>query len=199
MTGPTPEQIDHYLDMFEQLDAADWCIGENLGWTVVRAHGRTLTAEDAIRLVGGDPDTVTTVRPVDVRYEDDVVYVEQRGDAVMLLDYAAICAEAPMMRRLAHNAAVHGVFWGINNWNTLFYALDGEVVTELDTLRPDDRTGTDPDALNDHLGALIELDARPDRGAMRDWPTAMATVAALTGLDLDADWFRRPQRCTTVR
>lgn len=42
----------------------------------------------------------------------------------------------------------------INNFNRLYYIVDGVVVTELDTLSPLDRWGTDPEALTDHLDAL---------------------------------------------
>ncbi|MFD1321513.1 hypothetical protein [Micromonospora sonneratiae] len=36
------------------------------------------------------------------------------------------------------------------------------------------------------------------RGPSQDWETAMATVESLTGLRLDADWFRRPQLLAKV-
>ena len=57
-------------------------------------------------------------------------------------------------------------------------------------------------ALTDHLGALCELHDRSmsgtHRGPSPDWETAMATVESLTGLRLDADWFRRPQLLAKV-
>jgi hypothetical protein len=197
MAGPTPAQIEHYLRMFELLDEEEWCIGENLGWTVVRPHGGAFGVDEVIRRLGGDPATVTTYRPADVRWEDDLVYLEQRGDAVMILEYSGNTSEVDALLRLSQGATVHGVLWGINNYNRLFYAVDGVIVTDLDTLRPEHTEGTDPLALDDHLGALRELHdySRPQdgRGADWDWPTAMATLASLTDLSLDADWFLRPQ------
>jgi len=190
------------MRMFELLSDAEWCIEENLGWTVVRPDRGWLTVDDVVRRLRGDPDAMTTCRPADVRWEDDLVYLEQRGDAVMIVEYAANSAEEDALKRLSQGATVHGVFWGINNFNSLFCGVDGVLVTELDTLRPGHRWGTDPEALADHLDALLELHDPSrhgtDRGAAWDWPTAMATLGSLTDLRLDADWFRRPQLCATV-
>jgi hypothetical protein len=97
-----------------------------------------------------------------------------------------------VLRRLSQDATHHEVFWVINNFSRLYYAVDGVVVTELDVLNPQDRWGADPDASTDHLDALRDLRDR-ERGPLPDWETAMATVESLTGLGLDADWFERPQ------
>ncbi|WP_204076019.1 DUF6461 domain-containing protein [Planotetraspora phitsanulokensis] len=145
-----------------------------------------------LRRLGGDPDTMTTCRPLDVGYDDEMVFLEQRDDAVIIVGYSVSSDEEDVLRRLSQDATVHEVFWLINNFNRLYYAVDGVVVTELDMLLPQERWGADPDALTDHLDALRELRDR-ERGPWPDWETAMATVESLTGLGLDADWFDRPQ------
>ena len=161
-------------------------------WTVVRRHqGRMLVAE-ALRQLSGDPDTMTPCRPVDVGYDDETVFLEQRGDAVIIVGYTVSSDEEDVLRRLSQDGTVHEVFWLINNYNRLSYAVDGVLMTELDVLRPHDRWGADPEALTEHLGALVELRDR-EQGPFPDWETAMATVESLTGLGLDADWFGRPQ------
>jgi hypothetical protein len=202
MAGPTSAQIEHYMRMFESLRDAEWHVEENLGWTVVRPHQGTLTVDDVLGRLQSGPTTVTTCRPADVGWEDEFVYLEQRGEAVMLLDYAAYIGEERARRRLSQDATVYGVYWGVNNANRLSFWVDGIAVTEVDTLRPTDTWGTDPNALTEHLAALRELheptEPGPGRGADRDWPTALATVESLTGLRLDADWFRRPQTCATI-
>lgn len=119
-------------------------------------------------------------------------FLEQRGDAVIVVGYTVNSDEEDMLRQLSRAATVHEVFWLINNFNRLYYAVDGVLVTELDVLRPQERWGADPDALSDHLHALQDLHDR-ERGPYPDWETAMATVESLTGLGLDADWFDRPQ------
>jgi hypothetical protein len=178
--------------MFEQLGEVSADFGESMYWTVVRPHRARLTVEAVLRRLCGDPDTLTTCRPVDVGYDDEAVFLEQRGDAVIIVGYTAGSDEEDALRRLSQDATVHGVFWLINNFNRLYYAVDGVMVTELDVLWPQDRWGTDPEALTDHLDALRDLRDR-ERGPWPDWETAMATVESLTGLGLDADWFNRLQ------
>ncbi|GAA4578738.1 hypothetical protein GCM10023194_02350 [Planotetraspora phitsanulokensis] len=192
MAGPTPERIEHYVRMFERLGEGSADFAESMCWTVVRPHQVRLTVEDVLRRLGGDPDTMTTCRPLDVGYDDEMVFLEQRDDAVIIVGYSVSSDEEDVLRRLSQDATVHEVFWLINNFNRLYYAVDGVVVTELDMLLPQERWGADPDALTDHLDALRELRDR-ERGPWPDWETAMATVESLTGLGLDADWFDRPQ------
>jgi hypothetical protein len=193
MAGPAPERVEHYVRMFEHLGNVDTCdFGENMCWTVVRPHQAPLTMEDVLRRLGGDAATVTTRRPVDVEYDDQAVFLEQRDDAVITVRYHVDNDEEDLLLRLSQDATVHEVFWVINNFNRLYYAVDGVVVTELDVLRPQERWGADPDALTGHLDALRDLRDR-EQGPWPDWETAMATVESLTGLRLDADWFDRPQ------
>lgn len=190
MAGPTRAQIEHYVRMFEQLSDLPAGIGENLCWTVVRPHHGRLTVDEVVRRWGGDPDTVTATRPADVGYDDDMIFLEPRDDAVVVVAYDP-GSVADTLPRLSAEATVHGVFWAINNFNRLYHLVDGAVVTELDVLKPLERWGTDPEALTGHLAALCDLNDSPGPGP--DWETAMATVESLTGLRLDADWFFRPQ------
>ena len=204
MAGPTPGQIEHYVRMFEQLsDLSEYSsVKENLSWTVVRPRQARLTVDDVVRRLHGEPDTMTTDRPADcvsdLEYDDlaDTVFLEQRGDAVIIVGFGTATAEEEALRRLGQSATVHSVFWAINNFNRLYYIVDGVVVTELDMLRPLDRWGTDPEALTDHLDALRDLHDRSDPGP--DWETAMATLESLTAQRLDPDWFARPQLLAKV-
>ncbi|MEV1320070.1 DUF6461 domain-containing protein [Micromonospora arborensis] len=197
MAGPKPERIEHYVRMFEQLSEVSADFVESMRWRVVRPHQARLTVEEVLRRLRGDPDTVTTRRPVDVGYDDELVFLEQRDDTVIVVGYTVYSDEEDVLRRLSQDATVHEVFWVINNFNRLYYAVDGVVVTALDVLCPQDRWGADPDALNDHLDALRDLRDR-ERGPWPDWETAMATVESLTGLGLDAGWFDRPQLSAKV-
>ncbi|MGW0436294.1 DUF6461 domain-containing protein [Micromonospora sp. NPDC003197] len=204
MFGPTPGQIEHYVGMFEQLSDLAWSISieESLCWTVVRPHQGQLTVDEVVRRLHGDPDTMATERPADVDGDDDIVFVEQRDDTVVIVGYSPADPYEDVLRRLSQGATVHGVFWVINNFNRLYHAVDGVLVTELDVLRPQDRWGTDPEALTDHLDALCNLHDRSMSGThpgpSPDWETAMATVESLTGIRLDADWFYRPQLLVKV-
>jgi hypothetical protein len=189
--GPTPERIEHYVRMLEQLGRVS-DFGESMCWTVVRPHRARLTVEEVLRRLRGDLDTMTMCRPVEVGYDDEAVFLEQRDDAVIVVRYHPDGDAEDRLRRLSEDATVHEVFWLINNFNRLSYAVDGVVVTVLDVLRPQDRWGADPEALTDHLDTLRHLHDR-ERAPSPDWETAMATVESLTGLGLDADWFDRPQ------
>jgi hypothetical protein len=202
MAGPTPGQVEQYVRMFEQLSDTPSSIGESLCWAVLRPQQGRLTVDEVVRRLHGDPDAMTSQRPADLGYDYDTVFVEQRDDAVIIVGYSDASAEQDVLRRLSQCVTVHGVFWLINNFSRLHYVVDGVLVTELDVLDPWDRSGTDPEALNDHLDALRD---RHDRsmsgtgpGAFLDWPTAMATMESLTGLRLDADWFQRPQLSARV-
>lgn len=148
--------------------------------------------QEVVRRLHGDPDTLTTRRPDDDYDEfDDAVFIEQRGDVIIIVGYGTATAEVDALRRLSQGATIHSVFWLINNFNRLYCLVDDVVITELDTLNPQDRWGTDPDALTAHLDALCDLHSQTTPGP--DWETAMATMESLTGQRLDADWFARPQ------
>jgi hypothetical protein len=180
------ERIDHYVRLFDELSDIDWCIGESLFWTVARPQ----TVEAVTGILRGEP--VAACRPIDQGWADDLIFIEQHGDAVMLVSPSDAGMDEEALRRMSLGGTVHQVFWVINNYNRLVRVTDGAVVTELDTLVPGERWGTEPDALDEHLGALHDLDARGDaRGADLDWPTAMAAMESLTGFRLDLDWFSR--------
>ncbi|WP_436639416.1 DUF6461 domain-containing protein [Actinomadura kijaniata] len=196
MAGPTPEQIEHYAGTLKRLGRLSPDVGESLCWTVVRPHQAELTVRELVRRLHGDPDTMTTCRPADAPYGDDSIFLEQRGDAVIIVGYGTATAEVDALRRLSQGATVHSVFWMINNFSRLYYVADGVVITEVETLSPLNRWGTDPEALTGHLDALCDLRSRTDPGP--DWETAMATLESLTGQRLDADWFVRPQMLAEV-
>ncbi|GAA4608521.1 hypothetical protein BJY16_006883 [Actinoplanes octamycinicus] len=197
MAGPTRELVEHYVRFFEELDDIPWVVGESLFWTVVRPAG----VDAVLSLIGGDPGALESCRPDEVAWEDDRVFVEQRGDAVLLVGPSDVgLEELDRLRRLSRDGTVDQVFWAINNYNLLRHLAGGELVTELNTLWPAERSGADPDALNEHLGALHELDAQGDeRGADLDWPTAMATMESITGFRIDVDWFRRPHSWARIK
>ncbi|MEU8342156.1 hypothetical protein SAMN05443665_101450 [Actinomadura meyerae] len=194
MAGPSPEQIEHYVRLFERLSQLppDPGATENLCWTVVRGPG--MTVQEAVRRLNGDPAALTTRRPAEDSDDfdlDEGVFLEQRGDAVVIVGYLTDMSEVEVLQRLSRGATLHTVFWMINNYSGLLHLVDGELITEVDPLDPTNPQGADPDALNDHLDALRALHAQPLPGP--DWETAMATLESLTGERLDIDWFTRPQ------
>ncbi|TDB83936.1 hypothetical protein E1264_26485 [Actinomadura sp. KC216] len=202
MAGPGPERIEHYVRLLDHLERTSVYCPENLCWTVIRPHRPGLAVHDVVRRLGGDPEALTTRRPADVDYEDDEVFLEQRGDAVIIVAYGTATAEPEALRLLSRDATVHSLFWLINNFSLLSYLVDGELFTEVETLVPANRQGTDPEALTDHLGPLCDLRSSVVAGTLAgpapDWETAMATLESLTGESLDAGWFARPQTYAKV-
>ncbi|TMQ98951.1 hypothetical protein ETD83_18705 [Actinomadura soli] len=197
MAGPVPEQIEHYVQLLDHLNRTSVYPPENLSWTVVRPHQAGLTVHEVVRRLNGDPEALTTRPPAETDYDEDAVFLEQRGDAIIILGYGGATAEVDVLQRLSQGATVHSVFWLINNFSRLYYLADGELITEVDTLFPLDRLGTDPEALTGHLHALGDLRSRimanTYTGPDLDWEIALATLESLTGERLDADWFARPQ------
>ncbi|MFG1851386.1 DUF6461 domain-containing protein [Actinomadura geliboluensis] len=192
MAGPSPDQIQHYVRVLDHLSRLppDPGASENLSWTVVRGPG--MTVHEAVRRLNGDPAALTAHRPAADDYDpDDALFLEQRGDAVVIVSYGTATAELDALQRLSRGATLHSVFWLINNFSRLYYLADGELITELDPLDPQNPSGNAPHALTDHLDALRTLRAHPGPGP--DWETAMATLESLTGERLDADWFTHPQ------
>ncbi|MFI0407400.1 DUF6461 domain-containing protein [Actinomadura sp. 3N508] len=203
MAGPEPERIEHYVRLIDHLRRTSVYYPENLCWTVIRPHKAGLSVHDVVRRLGGDPEALTTRRPADVDYDDDEVFLEQRGDAVVIVAYGSATAEPHVLRLLSRDATVHSLFWLINNFSMLSYLADGELITEVETLAPQNRRGTDPEALTDRLGAMCDLRAGVVAGTLSgpapDWETAMATLESLTGVSLDAGWFARPQTFAKVK
>ncbi|MFI0372370.1 hypothetical protein ACH35V_31280 [Actinomadura sp. 1N219] len=197
MAGPAPERIEHYVQLLEHLYSTSVYAPENLSWTVVRPHNAGLTVHEVVRRLNGDPEALTTCEPAETDYDDDAIFLEQRGDAIVIVGYGTAMAEVDALQRLSQGAAVHSVFWLINNFSRLYYLADGVLMTEVDTLLPLDRLGADPEALTGHLGALCDLRAgvmaNTYTGPALDWEIALATLESLTGETLDADWFARPQ------
>jgi hypothetical protein len=196
MAGPSPQQVDHYVQMFEQLKVLSPHRAESMCWQVVRPRHAPLTVGEVVSRLHGDPQAISMRRPADFRYLEDALFLEQRGDSVVIVGHSANSAEEDMLPRLSQEATVHGTFWLINNYSTLYYAAEGIVMTVVETLSPQRRWGADPEALTDHLGALLKLSAGSVPSP--DWETAMATVESLTGQRLEAGWFDRPQLFATI-
>jgi hypothetical protein len=191
MAGPTTEQIEHYVRLFNDRRAPEYLV-ETFWWTVIRPRRGELGIDEVARRVYGDPDAYEMRRPNEVGYDDELVFLEQRDDAVVLAAPFPPHAWEACMVNLSREADVHGVFWIINNFNRLSWAADGVMLTDLDVLDPQHAEGgSQPNGLDDHLGALIELSMAEIPGP--DWETAMATMESLTGERLQADWFDRPQ------
>jgi hypothetical protein len=173
----------------------------------VQGRQEPLTIADVARRLGADPDTAV---PRTVLELGDHVVLEQSDHGVIVLSQNAYPTDPDIWARLSENAQVWGVWWLVNAANRLFYAADGQLVTELDTFYPEPSgcTGQSPLALDCYLGALRALadQKRADDQAgvtpsapYPEWETALATVEAMTGVRLDIDRFTREQQSVRAR
>ena len=169
-----------------------------LCWTVVEPVTKPVDVDEVIRRLGGAPDAGLE-RPVDLDDYDEgpdgAFYIGQAGSAVAILEINGYQGNRPeVLRVLSDGARVHSVFWNVNAYNTLRYAVYGTTLVSVEATYPYVREGSDPDVLNPDLDDIFE--ARPDNEEPDgDWRSAMlATAQRRTGVALDEEWLRRPHR-----
>jgi hypothetical protein len=204
--------INYYGQLLKDLDRLDPYINNAMFWMVVRGQAEPLTATDVARRLDAGLDTAIP-RTVLEPGREKVVVLEQSNHGVIVLASNAYISDPGIWARLTENAQAWGFWWLVNNTNRLFYAADGDLVTEVDVFRPSpvECTGRNPRALDDYLGAIRALVAQreaDDRAGAFDappypryphWETALATVEAMTGVRLDLDRFTRKQPSIQAR
>ncbi|MGV9303483.1 hypothetical protein ACWDLG_08945 [Nonomuraea sp. NPDC003727] len=203
MSPVTPEMINYYVQLRQDLGRVDPYINDAMFWMVVRGHGELLTVADVARRLGADPHAAS---PGTVLELGEHVVLEHSDHGVIVLAQNAYPSDPDIWARLTENAQAWGFWWLVNNAHELFYAADGVLVTSVNMHsfpHSLECFGQDPAALDDHLGALRALGARmkaDDEAGVTpttpypDWETALATVEALTGVRLDLDRFTRKQQ-----
>lgn len=202
MSSVTPEMISYYMQLLNDLERVRGGSTDALFWMVVRGREQPLTVADVARRLGADLD-MTSLRTVLEPAEHAVL--EQSDHGVILLAADVYIDGPDIWARLTENAQAWGFWYLINAANRLFHAADGQLVTEMDTLRPEPSQcwGRTPRALDSYLGALRALadQKRTDDQAgvtpsapYPEWETALATVEAMTGVRLDVDRFTRGQQ-----
>ncbi|GAA4071111.1 hypothetical protein [Nonomuraea soli] len=216
----TSGMVDHYVGLMRDGNRVDPYFGDAMAWMVVRGRHHRLTIADVAERLGADPGKITPCLPVNMEPDPGHVALGQREENVIV--WARNGWFPPeTLARVSLDAQAWGFYWLVNNANCLFYAADGDIVTELNTLHPTPAEcwGRDPRALDDHLGALWSLhkhrqdyadddeeDDEEDPGVPArhgipfhsyshdpDWETGLATVEALTGVRLDIDWLTSEQ------
>jgi hypothetical protein len=178
--------LDYYLELFHRLPL----LRDGICWTVVSPlHDRVAAGDVAARLAGDRPAALTPM-PFDAAYDHDdrrILHLRQVGDAVAVLEVnGGFTALTPVLERLSAGARVHTAHWNINSNSTMAYAEDGAVRVKFEALFPDQRSGTDPGALDDHIAPLLEA-LRPPRTSFR--PVLLSMVEHRTGVRLTPDWF----------
>jgi hypothetical protein len=178
--------LDYYLGLFRRLPL----LTDGICWTVVSPLHEPVAAGDvAARLAGGGSPELTPM-PFDAAFDHDdrrILHLRQLGDAVAVLEVnGGLAALTAVLERLSAGARVHTASWNINGAGTLAYAEAGDVRVKFEALFPDQRSGSEPGALDDCLPPLFEA-LRAPRTSFR--PVLLSMVERRTGIRLTPDWF----------
>ena len=177
-------QLHRYRDLLSGEHA--W-ITQAMSWSVItRDNGGQETAEEVARRLGGRLDQR------DLAFEpnegESVFFLIPVADSVGMLEINGYQASRPqVLRRLSLGGAlVHSAYWNIESDNAFSYAANGEVVAVFDAQFPEERGGSNPDAV-ENFRAPLWASARPE-----DWQEAMLSLVELrTGIALESSWFER--------
>jgi hypothetical protein len=181
----------------EEIAQYEWLENSPIGEAgcVTFVEGTDLGAVAAA--FGGSLDEAVEVA-VDGAYEPDyaqeAVMLRQVGGWVVAIEDNGWQGSRPeVLRRLIAGRAV-SCFWNVNAVTRFSYANHGTVVTAFEALFPDDRSGLDPDALED-LGAGLPWDDAV--GAAEQLMFALA--ARITGIEFIPDLLAGPMLSVPLR
>lgn len=149
--------LTYYTDLFRQGPP----LHDGICWTVVSPlHGPVTVDDVAARLTGSPAPVVLTPHPFDAAYDHDdrrILHLRHIGDSVGVLEVnGGLTALSPTLERLSAGTRVHTAFWNIKSNSIMAYAQSGRVHVTFEALFPEQRTGSDPTALDGHLGPLLE-------------------------------------------
>ncbi|WP_157546077.1 DUF6461 domain-containing protein [Microtetraspora fusca] len=209
MSSVTGVMVAHYDELLDELRQLDPYITEAMAWVVVRGRDVRLTVDDVVSRLGGDSGTISRRLPLPPSADPTAAAFEQRGDNVLIVASNTYGFSRPeVLAALTKDAQAWGFWWLVNNAHKLFYAADGHLVTTVQIPDFDGHLpcgGENPQALDSYLDGLRALaeekcedDEAGDYGvSYPDWPTALATVEAMTGVRLEASWFMQEQLCVS--
>ncbi|HWH01067.1 MAG TPA: DUF6461 domain-containing protein [Pilimelia sp.] len=148
--------VEHYARL---LDRHPW-LRVALCWTVIEPVTAPVDCAEVVRRLGGDPGELRPRHPrtpdIDVDHDRECRYfVDQVGRVVTVLEFAGEGSRREVLRWLSDGARVHSAFWNADGVSRLTYAVYGDILTSLQVNLPDERQGSDPDALNADLGVLL--------------------------------------------
>ncbi|MEU5869713.1 hypothetical protein ABZ815_51725 [Nonomuraea sp. NPDC047529] len=185
--------MDHDTDLWNRLAAHGidfetpfrgvWCEG--------------LTVEQAAHRLGADPDTA---RPGVIREIVTGEYRGQEGGVVWIGDYApgwilAIQLDGNRLwewdawaRLSGEKRRLLSLGWPLHDLDgveDLQYLVGGELVTSLVVGDPEERDGSDPDALDDYLDGLSFFGDT----AYAEVTSALRLIGRITGREIDDAWL----------
>ncbi|MER7501448.1 DUF6461 domain-containing protein [Nonomuraea pusilla] len=160
-----------------------------------------IRAEEAVVLMNGDPASGTPDTFAGWGSGSD----GSAGEAAGLLagpfgtwtliigDYR-VTEDETLLALSGSGGRVLAIDWDFNGSTTLKYAKDGELLTVLDILDTDDRSGSDPDALDPYLHGLRfniddDVPGEPVISLAESFTSAMIAVGRVVGHQMDGNWL----------
>ncbi|MET9344693.1 DUF6461 domain-containing protein [Nonomuraea sp. NPDC003804] len=187
---------DHLFHLLRSYDPSDvsmqqfyavWCEG--------------IPVEEAVVLLNGDPGTAVPDSFAGWGSGSDGSGDEAGGLfagtlggwTVLIGDYRVTENEALLALSRDDRRAL-AISWDLHGENTLKYAQDGELITVLDVIDTNYRSGRDPDALDPYLhGLRFNIDERkpgvPVIDPRESFTSALVAIGRMVGHEIDKEWL----------
>lgn len=151
---------------------------------VAAAFGGLIEEAAEVRFDGGyEPD-----------YTQHTAALRQAGGWAVAIEDNGWQGSAPEVLHQLTGGRTVSCFWNVNAVTQFTYASHGIVVTKFEALFPDDRSGADPDALED-LRAGLPWDEAVDAAEQ----LMFALAARITGIEFTPDLLAGPMLAVPLR
>jgi Family of unknown function (DUF6461) len=158
--------------------------------------------DEVLRGFGGDPATERLMTLTEVAEESinsgypygyaPLLMVDTINDWVVILeDNGFQGTRHEVLQAVSQGTEMVSVYWNVNAHQRFIYAVDGKTVTEFELQWPENRRGTEPDRLLDHLRDL------PFESG-NTLASAMALSERITGVRIDRSWLEIEHRVVEV-
>nr|WP_062335318.1 DUF6461 domain-containing protein [Herbidospora sakaeratensis] len=156
-----------------------------------------LSVEDAVAVLNGDPATGAPDSFAGWGSGSDGSDDEAGGMlagpiggwTLVIGDYRVTEDEAVLALSRRGGRAL-AVCWDTGSQTQVKYAKSGELLTVLDILFTDDRSGSEPDALVPYMDGLrFDIDGEPPVEPAESFTSALTLIGRMTGRPIDREWL----------
>ncbi|WP_283138305.1 DUF6461 domain-containing protein [Rhizohabitans arisaemae] len=186
---------DHLFQLLRSYDPSDVSMQE---FYALWREG--ISAEEAVAVLGGDTATGTPDRFGEWGSGSDgsgeqaggLLVGAFSGWTVLIGDHRCVGDEAAIKLSRQNRRAL-ALEWDFHGECRLKYARSGELITILDVLDIDYRSGSDPDALDPYLeGLRFSLDEEPAVEPAESFTSALTAIGRVVGRQINRDWLDSP-------
>ncbi|MEV7009939.1 DUF6461 domain-containing protein [Streptosporangium sp. NPDC051022] len=180
--GPSPEDYE-------------WEGNSQLGDVYTIVFVRELDEYEVLRRLGAADEDIRLIEDGDHSYPEgpQIITVRRIGDwTVAIEDCGRRGAQREALGALSRDGG-EAVTVQRHNYaqHLVAYAVDGELVTDINPGFPIDRQGADPDRLNRHLREL-GIDPAASDSIDNPIPASLALAGRITGVTISPQHLRRP-------